>query len=458
MSTSSSGFSIYLATVQSVDTVNNKVDIRIPALMGTQVVTIDSPGGAFSPPPTGANRVIAVNDDRTQFLWVTVAGLGDGVVEANNISAGAITAGAIAADAITAYHIAAGTITADELNANAIMSEDYDYDGGSNAPFSVEGSFLDLETGTFTTPGLFVDGETGDVAVRGDITAESLSILESGSEAATFGSTTFGGWTGFGLQRVKASWPDPDIKSGYRMYDDATPQASSQIYALGATTERSDSTVSTNTGIATGSTYGTVVVGSNTMGAGYIHSASNIINASARLESFRGGTSNTSGFIRVSTPLSGDTFIDLEAPSIIFTTPTLLHNGQTIPQGFKGSALGPASDQSVSTLTDITGCSVSFAAVSGRRYLVNVSGNLQKTVTDDFCAWQITDGSGGIYNQYSCGPNGTIGTIHSVGAGIIITPSTGTATVKVRMTPTTGNVVAVGSFSRRWTICVTDVG
>lgn len=63
--------------------------------------------------------------------------------------------------------------------ADVVQSLNYVEPTPSTTPYSVTGTRLDLATGTITAPGLFVDGTTGAVAVRGDITAESFSIIDS---------------------------------------------------------------------------------------------------------------------------------------------------------------------------------------------------------------------------------------------------------------------------------------
>lgn len=54
------------------------------------------------------------------------------------------------------------------------------------------GSFFDLAQGDIYSPGLLVDSSSGRVFVRGEITADALSIFNSGFKVAEFGSVSLG--------------------------------------------------------------------------------------------------------------------------------------------------------------------------------------------------------------------------------------------------------------------------
>lgn len=70
--------------------------------------------------------------------------------------------------------ISAQRVIALLIQAGAI--ESLNYNPAGPVPFSLTGTRLDLTNGDIQTPGFFSDGATGNVTVRGDITAESLTI------------------------------------------------------------------------------------------------------------------------------------------------------------------------------------------------------------------------------------------------------------------------------------------
>lgn len=133
------------------------------ALAANSVTSDKILAGAILSEKIGAGEVQAIN-------------LAAGSVTTSKIEAGAITSNEIAANAVTANEIAAGAVTATQLATDAIQSLNYSPPNGSSEPFSQQGSFFKLDDGDIITPGLVVDGDSGDVAVRGDVTATSLTV------------------------------------------------------------------------------------------------------------------------------------------------------------------------------------------------------------------------------------------------------------------------------------------
>ena len=68
------------------------------------------------------------------------------------------------------------TIQASHLATNAIMSNNYQASQNTNSPYSITGSFLDLNNGNFYTPNFGLDNVNGNAYFNGEITATSGQI------------------------------------------------------------------------------------------------------------------------------------------------------------------------------------------------------------------------------------------------------------------------------------------
>jgi len=68
------------------------------------------------------------------------------------------------------------TIQASHLATNAIMSNNYQASQNAGSPYSVTGSFLDLDNGNFYTPNFGLDNVNGNAYFNGEITATSGQI------------------------------------------------------------------------------------------------------------------------------------------------------------------------------------------------------------------------------------------------------------------------------------------
>lgn len=137
------------------------------------------------------------------------------------IIARSIVAEMIEVGTLTGDLLAVNTITADRLATDSIRSSNYE----PGAVFSVAGSFLDLETGTFHTPGVYIDGATGLVRVRGELTATSLVVLrpDTTATALTLSDVVFKGNAANALEfKTDAATPDPIDSSILAGFDSDT--------------------------------------------------------------------------------------------------------------------------------------------------------------------------------------------------------------------------------------------
>lgn len=106
MSINYSDLNVYLAVIHAI--VGNKIQVRIPSLLGGTVISIDPPEGIFDV-PIGATKLVAANKDRTEFYWVVAGDIAANSITAGLIAAGTITGDLIAADSITARELAVTT-------------------------------------------------------------------------------------------------------------------------------------------------------------------------------------------------------------------------------------------------------------------------------------------------------------------------------------------------------------
>lgn len=66
------------------------------------------------------------------------------------------------------------------------------------------------------------------------------------------------------------------------------------------------------------------------------------------------------------------------------------------PRGRLTSATKTAAQSGITTVTDVTGLSVTFTAVAGRRYKISARGLIFSSVGGDILQLQLTDGSNNI--------------------------------------------------------------
>ena len=127
-------------------------------------------------------------------------------------------------------------------------------------------------------------------------------------------------------------------------------------------------------------------------------------------------------------------------------------------RGTLGYAQITASQVGITAVTDVTGLSVTFTAVAGRRYKITAEGYLASSVIDDVCAMQITDGSNNQVQsaQTQGSANATIKAV----AHAIVVPGAGSRTYKVRALRAggTGNVTFFAATNAPAFILVEDIG
>lgn len=128
-------------------------------------------------------------------------------------------------------NLSANRILALLIEAGEIRS--LNYNGAGTPPYALLGTRIDLLNGNIQTRGLFTDGATGDVSILGDITARTLTVLEAGIAAVTFGPTldAFGN-AGFGLKRVFLGTDDPELQAALH-FQRGPAVAETQIFTRG---------------------------------------------------------------------------------------------------------------------------------------------------------------------------------------------------------------------------------
>ncbi len=128
------------------------------------------------------------------------------------------------------------TITAQRIIALLIKAgaiESLNYNPAGPAPFSLTGTRLDLVNGDIQTPGLFSDGATGDLAVRGDITAETLTIIGPTTKSIVAGPVVGLAGSTYGLTLADTAWSDPDYAAGLSLGAATPNQAIAALTANG---------------------------------------------------------------------------------------------------------------------------------------------------------------------------------------------------------------------------------
>lgn len=129
-----------------------------------------------------------------------------------------------------------------------------------------------------------------------------------------------------------------------------------------------------------------------------------------------------------------------------------------VPWGVQGFALGSASDQTGigSSAVDVTGLSVSWTAVTRRAYRTTAVLGIQQITSASIPNLNITDGSGAGVNGLSISI--AAGDLEVVTLCWVETALTGAVTRKVMASVGAGSLTIVGSFSRRASLVVEDIG
>ena len=158
--------------------------------------------------PTNSERAQAQQRNKINFednvkdiLRTAGIELSANSINATQIIAGSITSEEIAANTITANNIASETITTDLLAASFIESKNLDLTSWVlySQPFSDNGSFFDLATGTIVSPAFAVYPSISQAFIKGTINADNGYIgndnygfdITSTSTSATMSSIDF---------------------------------------------------------------------------------------------------------------------------------------------------------------------------------------------------------------------------------------------------------------------------
>lgn len=180
--------------------------------------------------PTNSERAQAQQRNKINFednikdiLRTAGIELSANSINATQIIAGSITSEEIAANTITAQNIAANTITANNLAADAIQSSNLDLTNLVlyTQPFSDDGSFFDLSSGSIITPAFAVYPAISRAYIKGTVDAESGYIgnenygfdITSTSTSATMSSIDFATGGGSRGKLFLHSYGDIDIYS-----------------------------------------------------------------------------------------------------------------------------------------------------------------------------------------------------------------------------------------------------
>jgi hypothetical protein len=132
---------------------------------------------------------------------------------------------------------------------------------------------------------------------------------------------------------------------------------------------------------------------------------------------------------------------------------------RTQSRGFIGQASITATSAVFTTLADIAGLSVTFTAVANRRYKISASGFIASTVANDTGRLSITDGAN-AQQQAGNVPLPVANTGYAMGFFVVVTPSAGSVTYKIRgeRQAGTGNLTISAGATLPATILIEDIG
>ena len=130
------------------------------------------------------------------------------------------------------------------------------------------------------------------------------------------------------------------------------------------------------------------------------------------------------------------------------------------PRGTVGYAQVTANQAGITTIADITGVSVTWTAVAGRRYRISVKAMLISSVaTDDANVW-IRDSANVKYEAFGVNCPSTTHGINASGSAIVTGLGAGSKTFKlsVERATGTGTITAVAGADFPMYILVEDIG
>jgi hypothetical protein len=131
-----------------------------------------------------------------------------------------------------------------------------------------------------------------------------------------------------------------------------------------------------------------------------------------------------------------------------------------LPLGEVAYAEITANQGSITTITDVTGLSVTWTAVAGRVYEVTVQALILSSVADDICQLAITNAANTIQSWGAVSSRSPSAFGESVGCTKRVTGLSGAITWKARAARQagTGNVTVIGDVTVPAFIKVVDMG
>jgi len=135
-------------------------------------------------------------------------------------------------------------------------------------------------------------------------------------------------------------------------------------------------------------------------------------------------------------------------------------NMNALPGGVKARAVITAPQGGITTVTDITGLTVTWTAVANRLYRISAYSLILGNVVDDEAYMDITDGSNAVQQRASDSLGGTAPTARAFAPVVTQTGLSGSVTRKIRVTRQAGSgavQVAADGVHPAW-IMVEDLG
>lgn len=171
------------------------------------------------------------------------------------------------------------------------------------------------------------------------------------------------------------------------------------------------------------------------------------------------GASSTSGHPLVSGGGGLPAWGQLGTGGIADTAVTAAKLATAIPRGVMGYTAKTTEQTGITTVVDITGLSVTFTAVAGRRYRVTLQALVFSSVANDIVQIQIRDGSGTVLNlSQVLAPSTTFGV--SAACQFVTNGWSGSTTVKAAALRNsgTGSVTFDAGATYPAYILVEDIG
>jgi hypothetical protein len=126
-----------------------------------------------------------------------------------------------------------------------------------------------------------------------------------------------------------------------------------------------------------------------------------------------------------------------------------------LPGGWIGYAEATASQNSISTITDLTSLSVTVTAGSSRRLLITVKGTVEQAAAEGGVTLYVRESSTTLDSAVI---KIAAGGINSIVATAVVTPSSGSHSYKASLATSAGTVNLLASSGATASILVEDIG